>query len=136
MLRFFLTTCLLLGTMLIDTTVPALQANAQEAMERTELRRTMLAGTENTEVVMARLVIQPGAFLPRHTHPGDEFVYVLDGGMIQPEGQDPTTFETGASLHFPRDVVHGGFTVVGDKAITVLTTHIVDAGVPMVIPAE
>ena len=105
--------------------------HAQGPIERVELRKHDLTGTSGTEVVMATLEIQPGGVIPRHIHPGDEFLYVLEGGSFQAPGQDPVTFEAGTSLHFPRELPHGGFTVVGDKALKVLTVHIVDKGKPL-----
>jgi hypothetical protein len=34
-----------------------------------------------------------------------------------------------------RDVAHAGYTVAGDKAMKLLTVHIVDKGKPMTVPA-
>ena len=111
----------------------AVQAlHAQGAINRVELRKADLTGVSGTEVIMATLEVPPGATVPRHFHHGDEFLYVLEGGSFQAPGQDPVTFNPGASLHFPREVPHGGFTVIGDKTIKVLTLHIVDKGKPLV----
>lgn len=42
------------------------------------------------ETVVARVEIEPGAFVGRHTHPGEEISYVLDGQVdILIEGQPP-----------------------------------------------
>jgi hypothetical protein len=35
-----------------------------------------------------------------------------------------------------RDVAHGGFKVVGDKTIKLLTVHIVDKGKPLYDPVK
>jgi quercetin dioxygenase-like cupin family protein len=105
--------------------------SAQEAITRTELRRTDLTGSPASEVVMTVLEARPGAMMPRHIHHGDEFLYVLQTGTIQAPGQPPMRLETGASLHFAREVPHGGFTVVGEDAVKVLTVHIVDKNRPL-----
>ncbi len=110
--------------------VQALQA--QEGTTRIELQKLDLTGTPGLEAVMATAEFQPSAKIPRHFHHGDELLYVLEGGSVQAPGKDPVTFKTGASLHFLREVPHGGFTVVGDKPLKVLTVHIIDKGKPRV----
>lgn len=104
---------------------------ADPLIERTELRRAPLEGTPGTVVVMTRLEATPGARLPRHTHPGDEMLYVLQGGRIQPLGRPEQAVEAGSTMRFPRGEAHGGFTVVGERTIRVLTVHVVDADKPL-----
>ncbi len=106
--------------------------HAQEETKRIELRRADLTGAAGTEVIMARLEIPPGGLVPRHFHHGDEFLYVLDGGSFRAPGRDPVTLGAGATLHFPREVPHGGFKVVGEGPLKVLTVHVVDKGKPLV----
>ena len=113
-----------------------LQASAEGTLKRTILKRVDLTGVDGTEVITTLIEAEPGASIPRHTHHGDEFLYVLEGGSIQVPGKDPVRMETGQVVHFPRGVVHGGFTVVGEKAIKGVTTHIVDKGKPLVVPAD
>ncbi|MEQ8357600.1 MAG: cupin domain-containing protein [Kiloniellaceae bacterium] len=106
--------------------------HAQGQVDRVELHKGDLTGTSGTEVIMATLELQPGATVPRHFHNGDEFLYVLEGGSFQAPGQDPAAFTAGVALQFPREAPHGGFTVVGDKNLKVLTVHVVDKGKPLV----
>ncbi len=113
-----------------------LQAVAEGEVKRTVLKRVDLTGIDGLEVITTLLEASPGAAIPRHTHHGDEFLYVLEGGMIQVPGKDPVKMEAGQMLHFPRGAAHGGFTVVGDQAIKGLTTHVVDKGKPLVVPVE
>lgn len=107
-------------------------AIAADALKRQELRRTDLTGRPGVEVIMTRLEAAPGAFIPRHTHPGDEFLYVLAGGTVQVPGQPVVTLKSGQTLHFPRGVPHGGFRVVGSQTIKAITMHVVDKGKPLV----
>ena len=120
----------LAGIMVGALSVQAL--HAQGAPSRVELQKHDLTGTGGTEVIMATLEVQPGATVPRHFHHGDEVLYVLEGGSYQAPGQDPTTLDAGMTLHFTRNEPHGGFTVVGDRTVKVLTVHIVDKGKPLV----
>ena len=107
-----------------------------DGLKRTELKRVDLTGQPETEVITSELEAAPGATIPRHTHHGDEFVYVLQGGMIQVPGREPMEMKAGQVLHFPRGVPHGGFTVIGDTPLKAITTHVVDKGKPLVVPVE
>jgi quercetin dioxygenase-like cupin family protein len=105
-------------------------ALAQDGMERTELKRADLTGADGMEVVQAILVVQPGTPIPRHIHHGDEISYVLEGATLElPDGK-AIDLKTGTSIHFPRDTPHGGFKVVGDAPLKLLTVHVVDKGKP------
>lgn len=109
---------------------------AQDGSGRTELRRSELAGTGNTEVIMSELVLPPGASVPRHFHHGEEYLYVIGGGTVEtPEGK-VITFEPGQTLHFKREEVHGGFTATGSSVLKVVTVHIVDKDEPLYAPVE
>ncbi|MCY0855049.1 cupin domain-containing protein [Cupriavidus sp. D39] len=55
-------------------------AHAQEGIGRTEIHRHDL-GSSGREVVQVRVDFAPGAAFGRHTHPGDEIAYVLDGTL-------------------------------------------------------
>jgi quercetin dioxygenase-like cupin family protein len=99
-----------------------------QGFKRTELQRSELTGAK-MEIVVAVVDAQPGAFLPRHTHPGDEAVYILEGGMTEA----PAMLATGSSYINVRDVPHAGYKVVGDKALKILTVHIVDKGKPITV---
>ena len=111
-------------------------ASAAGKIERKLLKQSELAGKPDTIVIMAELIAHPGAVMPKHRHPGDEFLYVLKGGTTQSDDGKTQNLPSGASLHFPRGKVHGGFMVTGDSPIRVLTVHIVDKGKPLVLPAQ
>ncbi|MEM7173122.1 MAG: cupin domain-containing protein [Pseudomonadota bacterium] len=107
-------------------------ARATELIERTELKRADLTGEDGKEVVVLRVVLHPGATLPRHKHPGDEFAYIAVGGTVETGDGREIEFVPGQVLHFPRDTAHGGFTVTGDTPLEAVATYIVDKGVPLV----
>ena len=111
-------------------------SNADELTKRQLLKRVDLTGSGQTEVVVTRIEIAPGGKVPRHSHNGDEFVYVLKGGTASVPGGPPIRFKEGQTIHFPRGKVHGGFTVTGTTPIKAITTHIVDKGKPLLVPAQ
>jgi len=113
--------------------VLASAANAQT--NRTELKRADLTGT-NMEIIISIVDVPPGNTLPRHTHHGEEAVYVLEGATrLMPDGKE-VPFPAGAAVINARDVPHAGYKIGGDKALKMLTVHIVDKGKPMTEPAQ
>ena len=51
----------------------------------------------------------PGASAGKHTHPGEELGYVLEGTLeLQVAGQPPRTLKAGEAFFIPAGVVHDG----------------------------
>jgi quercetin dioxygenase-like cupin family protein len=102
----------------------------QDNAGRTELKRTDLTGT-NMEVIVSISETKVGETLPRHFHNGEEAFYALDNATIElPDGKQITLKAGSADINV-RDVAHAGFKIVGDKALKLLTVHIVDKGKPL-----
>ena len=106
-------------------------AQAQDSPQRKELRRVDLSGAQGMEVISSISEYRPGEELPRHLHHGVEAGYVVQGAMVQNPGQAPTMLATGAPILNLRDVVHGGFTVIGPGNLILFTVHTVDKGKPL-----
>ena len=111
--------------------VMASAAQAQDSPQRKELRRVDLSGAAGMEVVSSVSEFKPGEQLPRHLHHGVEAGYVVQGTMVQLPGQQPAMMATGAPILNLRDVVHGGFTVLGPGNLILFTVHTVDKGKPL-----
>ena len=98
---------------------------------RTDLQRHDLS-LPGREVVQARVDIDPGKAAPKHRHPGEEIVYVLEGQMqYQLEGKPPVTLKTGDVLFIPAGVPHSAKNVGTDNAAE-LATYVVEKGKPLV----
>ena len=106
-------------------------AQAQDSPQRKELRRVDLSGAAGMEVVSSISEFKPGEELPRHLHHGVEAGYVVQGAMVQNPGQPPAMLATGAPILNLRDVVHGGFKVIGPTNLILFTVHTVDKGKPL-----
>ena len=104
-------------------------AHAQ-GITRDELKRADLTG-KDMDVIVIVVTVPPGENLPRHIHPGEEVVYVLDGATLELPDGSQRQFSTGAVTINTRDVPHAGFKIAGDKALKMLTVHIVDKGKPV-----
>ena len=105
-------------------------AQARDYAGRKELKRSDLTGT-NMEVIVSISETKPGETLPRHFHNGEEAFYVLDDTIVElPDGKQNSVKAGNAGISV-RDVPQGGVKVVGDKALRLLTVHIVDKGKPL-----
>jgi quercetin dioxygenase-like cupin family protein len=105
-------------------------AHAQDPAGRKELKRSDLTGT-NLEVVVSISETKPGETLARHLHHGEEAFYVLEGATAElPDGKQISLAAGSAAINV-REVAHGGFKIVGDKTLKLLTVHVVDKGKPL-----
>jgi quercetin dioxygenase-like cupin family protein len=78
--------------------------------------------------------IEPGAFIARHTHPGIESGYVIEGGFDLPiEGQPTRTYKPGDAFQVPPQTPHAGGPN-GDKKTKAAITYIVEKGKPLASP--
>jgi len=102
---------------------------------RTDLQRQDLS-VPGREVVQSRVDIGPEAPLVRHTHPGEEIIYILEGSLeYQIEGQPPMTFNAGDALTVPAGAVHM-VRNVGSGNAAELATYVVEKGKPLLTLAE
>jgi quercetin dioxygenase-like cupin family protein len=110
-------------------------AQAQQGVTRTDLQRHDLS-VPGREVVQARVDIAPGVTAPRHSHPGEEIVYVIEGVIeYRLDGRPPVTLKAGEVLFIPTGVIHSA-TNVGDGVAGELATYVVEKGKPLVVQAK
>jgi quercetin dioxygenase-like cupin family protein len=105
-------------------------AQAQEPPNRKEMKRADLTGTK-MEVVLSTAEYKPGETIARHIHHGEEAFYVIEGATVETADGKQIELKTGSGSINMRDVPHGGFKVVGDKPLKLLTVHIVDKDAPL-----
>jgi len=122
--------CLSIATMAVLGIVPPV-AVAQDSAGSQELRRADLSGAPNMEVILSVTELKPGDVISEHLHHGIEAGYIVEGGTVEQAGKPPITFATGTPIMNLRDVLHGGYKVIGDKTIRLVTVHIVDKGKPL-----
>jgi quercetin dioxygenase-like cupin family protein len=73
---------------------------------------------------------------PRHSHPGEEIVYVLEGLLeYEVDGQPPVTLKAGDVLFIPAGTIHAAKNVGTDNAAE-LATYVVEKGKPLVVLAD
>jgi quercetin dioxygenase-like cupin family protein len=117
----------LIGT--IGLTLHAAQAQ-QPGFNRFDLQRHDLS-IPGREVIQVRVELDPGVASPRHWHPGEEIIYVLEGSLeYEIEGQSPVTLKAGDVLFIPARKIHAAKAVGTGKGVE-LATYIVEKGMPL-----
>jgi quercetin dioxygenase-like cupin family protein len=118
--------------LIVGTGVPPRVARAQQAgIKRTDLQRHDLA-VPGREVVQVRVDFAPGAAFPRHRHPGEEIVYVIEGVLeYEIEGQAPVALKAGEVLFIPAGTIHAAKNA-GSVNGAELATYVVEKGKPLV----
>ena len=99
----------------------------------TELQRHDLGDLGREGVEMA-IEIPPGVTTARHSHPGDDFGYVIEGTIVlQVDGNPPLTVHAGETFYTARGHVHNARNI-GTTTARAVDTYIIDNGKPVVIP--
>jgi len=112
---------------------PAVTQGAQN-IKRTPLQKFEVPGTAY-ETVIGTAEIVANASIGRHTHPGVESGYVLEGEMtLLIEGKDPLQLKAGQSYQIPPGAIHDG--TAGPSGAKVIATYVVEKGKPMASPAK
>jgi quercetin dioxygenase-like cupin family protein len=127
------TTRMLAAAVLIAGSGLALHAaQAQQAgTKRTDLQRHDLS-VPGREAIQVRVDFDRGAEFGKHTHPGEEIVYVLEGSLeYQVEGKPPVTLKAGDVLFIPAGTIHAAKNV-GSGNGAELATYVVEKGKPLV----
>lgn len=103
----------------------------QTGTKRTDLQRHDLSAP-GREVVQTIVELAPGTTAPRHTHPGEEIIYVLEGTWeYTVEGKPPVTLKAGGVLFIPAGTIHSAKNV-GSGNGAELATYIVEKGKPLI----
>jgi quercetin dioxygenase-like cupin family protein len=103
----------------------------QSGSKRTDLQRHDLS-VPGREVIQVRVDIDPGVTFPKHRHPGEEIIYVIEGSLeYEVEGKPPVTLKAGEVLFVPAGAVHSAKNV-GSGNGAELGTYVVEKGKPLV----
>jgi quercetin dioxygenase-like cupin family protein len=117
---------------LLGASAPALAQ--QQTIKRTPLQKFDVPGT-SYETVIGIAEIVPNVLIGRHTHPGPESGYLLDGEMtLLIEGQPPLELKAGQSYKIPPSAIHDAKS--GPKGTKVIATYVVEKGKPLATPAK
>jgi quercetin dioxygenase-like cupin family protein len=126
-----------LAAMLIVGTAasqPPAMTQQTQTIKRIPLQKFDVPGTAY-ETVIGIAEITANAMIGRHTHPGPESGYMLEGEMVlMIDGQPEKTLRAGDSYQIPAGAVHDGRS--GPKGAKVIATYVVEKGKPLASPAK
>jgi quercetin dioxygenase-like cupin family protein len=104
----------------------------QPGIKRTDALRHDLS-VAGREVIQVRVDFEPGVAFGKHSHPGAEVAYVLEGMLeYQFENEPPVTLKVGEAFFIPAGTIHAAKNV-GTGNAAELATYIVEKGKPLVV---
>ncbi|MBS0241212.1 MAG: cupin domain-containing protein [Proteobacteria bacterium] len=127
---------------LLGATVPALAqekplvpaTQGTQGIKRTPLQKFEVPGT-GYDTVIGLAEIAANTNIGRHSHPGVESGYVLEGTFtLLVEGQPPKDLKAGESYQIPPGAIHDAKS--GAAPAKVIATYVVERGKPLAIPAK
>jgi quercetin dioxygenase-like cupin family protein len=102
-------------------------------VKSTDLLQTDVVGMEGVEVIVSLVEFAPRATTGKHTHPGHEFAYVLEGsGVSEVEGQADDVRKAGTVTYIPAKKIHESKNQSATEAMKVLFFRIHPKGQPLV----
>ena len=123
---------ILLGLTVIVIAGAGVAIAQQTGIKRTPLQKVDFPAGYNTVTAIAE--VPAGGAAGRHTHPGMETGYVLEGELeLLIDGQPPMKIKAGESYQIPEGAIHDA--KAGDKPFKVLGVYVVKAGEPLAKPA-
>jgi len=123
---------LLLGLTVVAVAGAGIAIAQQSGIKRTPLQKLEFPAGYNTVTAIAE--VPAGGAAGRHTHPGAETGYVLEGELeLLIDGQPPMKIKAGESYQIPEGAIHDA--KAGDKPFKVLGVYVVKAGEPLAKPA-
>jgi len=103
----------------------------QKGLSRTDLAQQALSAP-GYELIQSRVDFEPGVVSPRHSHPGEEVAFVIEGVMeYQLAGRSPVVLKAGSSLVIPAGTAHVARNI-GPGRASELATYVVRTGAPLV----
>src|SRR4051812_16494319 len=126
-------TSILIAGFTVTAIAAAVSAQAP-TFKRTVLQQADLS-TPGKEAVTAVAEFEPNAVAGRHTHPGEEIGYVIEGTvLVEIDGKPAQTLTAGKAFLTPSGAVHNA-TNKGTGVAKILATYIVEKGKPVATPA-
>ena len=118
------------AVLIAGTGLASHMTHAQNGIKRTDVLRHDL-GVPGREVIQVRVDFAPGVAFPRHSHPGAEIAYVLEGTLeSQLDGKAPVVLKAGEALFIPAGAVHTAKNV-GTGTAAELATYLVEKERPL-----
>ncbi len=112
-------------------------ATATSKVTRTVLLKNDLTGIAGKKGQIVLVEVPPGEATGKHTHPVDEFVYILGGaGNLERAAAGAVTLKAGESAFLPSGDVHEMKNANPAETLRFLQFAVVEEGLPLAIPAQ
>jgi len=103
---------------------------APAGVQRTELQRVDVPGSDYV-VITAVTLLDPGAVIALHAHPGVEMGYVIEGTVtVSIKGQPDHQYQSGDSFQIPAGAPHGAINK-GTEPLRIVSTFVVEKNKPL-----
>ncbi len=110
-------------------------AGTIQGLKIDNLLTSQLELVEGTEIVVSYVEIPANTTLPKHWHPGEEFVYVLEGSEVLWQKDKPDVhLKRGDVFKVPLKQIHTATT--GEEGVTVLVFRVHEKGQPVRVNVE
>ncbi|MFD5572285.1 cupin domain-containing protein [Streptomyces cadmiisoli] len=114
---------------------PAVTPVSADGITRTELQRH-LSPAPGWELVQTLVQIPRGVESGRHSHPGVEVGYIIQGDILMEFDDRPwQRLRTGAPFFIPHGVIHNARNI-GKVQTKMLSTYQIEHGKPLVTPHQ
>ena len=110
-------------------------AGTIQGLKIDNIMTSQLELVEGLEIVVSHVEIPANTTLPKHWHPGEEFVYVLEGSEVLWQKDKPDVhLKKGDVFKVPLRQIHTAKT--GEEGVTVLVFRVHEKGQPVRVNVE
>ena len=110
-------------------------AGTIQGLKIDNIMTSQLELVEGLEIVVSHVEIPANITLPKHWHPGEEFVYVLEGSEVLWQKDKPDVhLKKGDVFKVPLRQIHTATT--GEEGVTVLVFRVHEKGQPVRVNVE
>jgi len=110
-------------------------AGTIEGLKIDNIMTTNIDSAKGMEMVVSYVEIPANTILPKHWHPGEEFVYVLEGReILWQENKPDVHLKKGDVFKVPLKLVHTAKT--GEEGVTLLVFRVHETGQPVRVNVE
>ena len=110
-------------------------AGTIQGLKINNIMTSQLELVEGTEVVVSHVEIPANTTLPKHWHPGEEFIYVLEGSaVLWQQDKSDTHLKKGDVFKVSLKQIHTATT--GEEGVTILVFRVHETGQPVRVNVE
>ena len=110
----------------------------QEQIRRTSLMQTELEGVPGKVADVFLIEFAPEAATGKHSHPGNEIAYILEGtaAVLAGGNMTPITQRRGSVIHIEPNMVHDVKNPSKTEPLKAIVFALYDKGKPTTVPAK